>query len=428
MTKKYFVISIVMLFLASSFALANGLNLNGFGARATAMGGAFVGLADDFTAIFWNPAGMALAGKKTFGFTGDLLMPSGTYKFDMMSMTLVDAKTKSNVYPAGLVSYYHPITENLTAGIGVFTPSGIGAEWAGADFVFMSEGNAYKWKSFIGVISISPGLAYKVTDQFFVGATFNINYGFFQMAQHAGTATVPIPIPPYSATVDLGQFEEDSTGWGMGATFGVLFKPSDMFSLGATFRTPSKLNFSGDTKISKLSTLGFTSESKFEREVTSPMWIAGGVAFNPMPALTLTADAQYTDWKKIDVLVAEYTDPIFQAFMQTGGSNEMEMNWESKIQLRMGLEYRFGDLAVRGGYYYDPAPAPDETMNVLIPSFDFNTLTLGIGYASGGFNLDFCLEYLMGSDRDIEFSEANRQPGYYTLKIINPIISISYGW
>lgn len=428
MAKKNFIISIVMIFLLSSFGLANGLNLNGFGARAAAMGGAFVGLADDFTAVFWNPAGMALAGKKTIGFTGDIIFPSGTYSMEMMGMTLVDSKTKSNVYPAGLVSYFHPITESLTAGIGVFSPSGIGSEWPGADFMAISNGTAYKWESFIGVISIAPGLAYKITEQVFVGATLNINYGIFKMSQHAGEATVPIPIPPYSAIVDLGQFEESSTGWGIGATFGVLFKPSEMFSLGATFRMPSKINFSGDTEISKLSTLGFTTKSGFEREVTQPMWIAGGVAFNPTPVLTITADAQYTDWKKIDVLKAEYTDPIFQAFLQAGGSDEMEMHWESKLQLRFGAEYRFGDLAVRGGYYWDPSPAPDKTMNVLIPSFDFNVLTIGLGYARNGFNLDFGLEYLMGADRDIELNASNRQPGYYSFKVVVPQISLSYGW
>ena len=54
---------------------ANGLNLNGFGARAAAMGGAFVGLANDYTAVYWNPAGLALLKQPTFGLTGDILCP-----------------------------------------------------------------------------------------------------------------------------------------------------------------------------------------------------------------------------------------------------------------------------------------------------------------------------------------------------------------
>src|SRR5690348_6057370 len=38
---------------------AGGFERPGMGARAESMGGAFVGLADDWTAIYWNPAGLA---------------------------------------------------------------------------------------------------------------------------------------------------------------------------------------------------------------------------------------------------------------------------------------------------------------------------------------------------------------------------------
>ena len=58
----------IVLVLASGL-FANGLNLNGLGARAASMGGAFVGLADDFTAVFWNPAGLALMKRAHTGFS-----------------------------------------------------------------------------------------------------------------------------------------------------------------------------------------------------------------------------------------------------------------------------------------------------------------------------------------------------------------------
>ena len=39
---------------------------NGFGARALSMGGAYAGVADDYTAIYWNPAGLADLNKSQF--------------------------------------------------------------------------------------------------------------------------------------------------------------------------------------------------------------------------------------------------------------------------------------------------------------------------------------------------------------------------
>ena len=35
-----------------------GYEWGGLGSRAQSMGGAFIGLADDWTAIYWNPAGL----------------------------------------------------------------------------------------------------------------------------------------------------------------------------------------------------------------------------------------------------------------------------------------------------------------------------------------------------------------------------------
>ncbi len=102
--KKISVGLAVILVLASGL-LGNGLNLNGLGARAASMGGAFVGLANDFTAVFWNPAGLALLTNRTFGLTGNLLAPKSKYFLN----SSFDMKTKNEYYPAGLIGYFQPI-------------------------------------------------------------------------------------------------------------------------------------------------------------------------------------------------------------------------------------------------------------------------------------------------------------------------------
>ena len=138
---------VVSLLLLSSLAVANGLNLNNLGSRALAMGGAFVGLADDFSAIFWNPAGIAQFDQQYFGIYGTDLIPSGTYSLDLPAPGLgiipVDAKTQRIHYLAGLAAYYYPINENLVAGIGLYIPAGLGGKWDGADLTALTFGAAY---------------------------------------------------------------------------------------------------------------------------------------------------------------------------------------------------------------------------------------------------------------------------------------------
>ncbi len=55
------------------FKKLNGSDLGiGIGARAIGMGGAFVSIADDASAVFWNPAGLTHLKDNQFFFSGDL--------------------------------------------------------------------------------------------------------------------------------------------------------------------------------------------------------------------------------------------------------------------------------------------------------------------------------------------------------------------
>ena len=78
-TRKSILLVVLLAAMLSSRSFANGLNLNGMGSRAVAMGGAFVALADDFSAAFWNPAGLSNFKTRVLGFYGVDLIPSQTY-------------------------------------------------------------------------------------------------------------------------------------------------------------------------------------------------------------------------------------------------------------------------------------------------------------------------------------------------------------
>jgi long-chain fatty acid transport protein len=418
----------------NSLVLANGLNLNSLGTRALSMGGAFVGLADDFSAIYWNPAGIANFQKRYLGFYGTDVIPSATYfsqaPTEIGLVTLVDAKSMTKHYLSGMLTYYQPINERLVAGVGVYIPSGLGSAWDGEDFTAVTANTAYLWESRIGLVTISPAIGYKVNDQVSIGATFNINYGMFNLKRWAGTMELPDP----TGTFDLGQYEDDQNGWGFGATFGVLVKANDMLSFGATVRTPSKVHFSGTSAISNLTLLGYKEMSDSERDITWPWWIAGGVAFRPMDDLIVTADLQWTQWSALDEIETKFKDSAWSLFKVGSGKNITPLHWKDALQIRFGAEYMlYQNVGLRAGYYYDPAPAPDKTLNILLPSFDFNVLTLGIGYDLGGVVLDFGFEYLMGKEREVDFAKwlldpayESAMPGIYKMKIAVPTLSVSY--
>lgn len=85
--KRVIVGTLALLMVISAIALADGVGAfsafkSGIGARALAMGGAFVAVADDATAMVWNPAGLAqLNDTRIGGMSTDLFGMGITHQF-----------------------------------------------------------------------------------------------------------------------------------------------------------------------------------------------------------------------------------------------------------------------------------------------------------------------------------------------------------
>jgi long-chain fatty acid transport protein len=402
--KGLFVVLCVVFFSFSLFA--NGLNLNSIGSRASSMGTAFIGLSDDFSAVFFNPAGLTQMENANFSLFGTVLLPTATYQLPIAG---IDATTESEMYPSGAISYFKPVSDKLVLGISVYVPSGSGATWNGDDLANLTGGTAFVWESMIAVITAAPAVAYKITDTFSLGATLNINYGMLKTDR---------PVLP------LGQYSENITGVAFGASFGAMFTPSKYFSVGASLRTSSKVKLSGDADMPGAAGLGLSATSEAEREATWPMVAGIGIAVRPTDKLTIVADAVWTQWSKLDSLPITYTDPAWQATFAPG--SEIQLNWDDTWQFKFGIEYQVAtSWFLRAGYYSDPTPGPVETQNILIPQTDFNAVTAGFGYRTKKMALDFAFEYVMGTDREVPLTVTEGMPGTHGLKVLVPNLTFT---
>ncbi len=413
MKKTIAFLTVAFMLIFNFSVLPNGLSLNSIGTKALGMGGAFVGLANDGTALYWNPAGLAGQNSSILVFGTDVI-PFGSYKY---SAAGIDAKTVTNHYISPNLFFNYKM-ENLALSFGVFVPAGLGAEWNGKDVLPLTGGmGPFNWLSKIGVINFSPGIAYQITPQFSVGAALNIYYATFDLKR------------PHNQVLDLNQdgipetlpqYSENSTGTGYGVTIGLKYTVSKKISFGATFRTSTKVTMSGT---GELLDLPAQMKSDFDRNVTWPMWIAGGIAYHPAKYFTLTLDAQYSNWKALDKLTAKYK--------QWATESDFSLNWKDATQIRLGAEYApCGNYAVRFGYYYDPAPAPDETLNFLFPSSTNHVITGGFSYFMDKVTLEGALEYLIGAERDVKAYPdplaPENMPGIHKLDVLAFSIGITY--
>lgn len=393
----------VAFMLATGSLMANGLSLNSVGVKAAGMGGAYVGYANDVTALYWNPAGLAGQESAVNLFVTDIV-PSATYKYDAAGIDtkMLDAH---HIAPNIMLNYN---MGKLSLAFGIYVPAGLGAEWDGNDLIALTSppppnpaSAAFKWMSKIAAVNISPAVAYQVSDQFSVGLAVNIYYAMFDLDRGS----------TYPGQAFASQYNEESTGLGFGATLGLKFDVNEQFSIGATFRSPTTVAMSGDAKWTE-AYLGLAPDlkSSFDRDVVFPMWIAGGIAWHATEELTITADAQYTQWSALDVLTADYKD--------LGSEGEFNLKWIDAVQIRVGGEYFTSEaLALRLGYYYDPAPGPDETYNFLFESMSNNVITGGLSWYSNSITVDFFAEYLMGEERTITVQTADNMPGVHQMDI-----------
>jgi long-chain fatty acid transport protein len=240
----------------------------------------------------------------------------------------------------------------------------------------------------------------------------------------------PNEVPPPAPEGTFSQYTEESTGTGVGVTVGAQYKINEMWTLGATFRSKTTVNMSGTAEFPAFGLLGAPTKSEFDREVAWSMWIAGGVAVRPSECLVISFDVQYSQWSESeDVLVTEYKDPTWKAALEAGDDHLFVLNWEDATQIRLGAEYLASDnLALRLGYTYDPAPAPDETLNILFPSSTNHVITGGLGYKAGDWLIEGAAEYLFGDERVIPLESEFDQPGTHQMDIFAFSIGVGYGF
>ncbi|MBN1894294.1 outer membrane protein transport protein [bacterium] len=280
-------VALTVLACAAAFA-SNGTQIGTVGARSTAMGSAFRGLADDWSAVYFNPAGLTqLDAKWTIGASAGYLMPRGSYQayayptnpFAGLSTAEVDAAARNFLVPA--FSIFYKASEKLTAGLGVYAPNGLGTEWnlMSVPASYGNTGAISKENEFFSdhqVIDIAPTVAYQITDKLSVGLGLKYTIGKMAidqvmlpqtrliMYQNAGGAlqlaqidqllggiaqigaAMQNPVDPSRIMVE-NNLEGD--GSAMGANLGLLFKVSEKLSIGVSGRYSTDLKLKGTYKL-----------------------------------------------------------------------------------------------------------------------------------------------------------------------------------
>ena len=341
--------------------------IQGAGARAVGTGGAFIAVADDATAVSYNPAGLAL-----------LLSPevslTGTYH--SRNMTLKGFSDKNPVTPT--------TWDNTGSSDQSTTPTffSVAVPWKrdGLNTTFqlsyqrlfdfdLADNRGYKARLATGgavqdvsqsiqqegsIDLYSMALGAELTQRLLLGASINVWRGSWAFASTSSSATAGV------ATFDSELYQSNQFR-GFNANIGLIWR-SELLNVGLVYRTPFTANYTFGNNHVTLSAGGAPVQTTGPRQSFDLKWpetFGWGLGFHPVPRLLLTADWSRTPWS---------TDNFVPTGSPYDNMNFFDMKVDSKTpnctDFHTGAELVafLGESVViplRAGFFKEPQPMVD---------------------------------------------------------------------
>lgn len=402
----------VLLLLLSPAALRGHISeTTGLGDRASALGGAFTALANDPTAVYYNPAGLTLLD----GWR--LWYDHAIFNGQAQSNNLTDGEQSR----FGLELFNNRPTPILTGqlgearvALGMLGVGGLASQWPSD----IGE------KRFFGVdtkvlhATITPALAYPVTSNFSIGATLEVSaFTKIENRQLIGDgfvgdfASFVLNTPPGllntrdgkpDGTVLLLNDHDFPTGLKPNNTLtkdfrhfsfitGMLYRPFSFMQVGVNYRERFKPRMVGRAKLAfapeiQSAFLGLLpdDEAPFEADfLTRPRMVNLGVAVRPRSRLLLLLDGQWSGWSDFRNLEIRVGGSGPGAGLGLLGQRQfiIPTRMHDTFAVRVGLEYEvLHDLYLRAGYWLDKHPQSDRfALPATLPN-DIHFLSMGSGW------------------------------------------------
>ncbi|MBI5768441.1 MAG: outer membrane protein transport protein [Verrucomicrobia bacterium] len=398
----------------------NGMNMEGYGPVATALGGASFAFDNGTAAVINNPATLALMIEKArFDFAVGVLAPDIT----ATSPTGQRAKSKATAFFMPAVGYAAR-SGAFTYGLGVFGQGGMGCQYDGATWRGLGFNLENRTEVSVGRV-IAP-LAWKVSDQLSVAATADFVWAgmdlkmamsgaqFFDLAdprsQQFGRASGGIVAGfnqimqqmPAGTSVDYAYFNfangnaftGAAKGYGYAGKIGLLYRPVPELAIGLTYHGETTLSDlkAGDSKVSfQLNVPGMgrmpqTLAGEIRvRDFEWPAMAGIGVAWAPAGAWSFAADLRRVFWSD----VMQGFNMAFTAATATSNGNfsgqtlnaTLFQRWSDQTVIQAGAAYRVNrEFTFRFGGNVASNPIPDKFLNCLFPATIERHLTAGLTY------------------------------------------------
>jgi len=396
----------------------------GSGARALGMGGAFIAVADDATAASWNPGGLTQLETPEVSVVGAYFDRTESNNFG----TNTSANDEQNIanYNINYLSAAYPFTflnRNMIVSASHQYLYDFSREleypnsYSDISTTYNATGDVHH-EGGLSAIGIAYGI--QVTPRFSFGITFN----FWQDGVYDNELKMDVNERGTGSAsgnyyISNIQYIDTYSYKGFNVNMGALWNISNQLTFGLVIKTPftadltHKSNLEIEIDFPTVPELNqyYQSTSEDNVELDIPMSYGIGFAYRFSDNLTASFDIYRTEWDDFTLTNedGDETSPI------TGEPIE-EADIDPTNQIRTGIEYLHITntyvIPVRGGLFYDPAPADGG-------SDAFYGYSFGTGFAKGKIVFDIAYQYRFGKDvaefilEEFEFSQDMREHTIY---------------
>lgn len=343
---------------------ASALYFYEIGTEDTALAGAGqAARAQDASTIVSNPAGMTRLPDHMF--TGSLQALGGNIDYQLNNDRLQSPGNVLNLTPNASSFYSQKITDALYAGIGLYGNYGLGIDygnWAGDRLIK---------KSTMAAMTLSPSLAYRLSDRVSVGASANINYGFLTLTR----------------TVDGDDKKEQDHDWAMSYRLGLLMQLTDQTRAGITWNSKTDYDFSLDGKARFPNLPGVEYNLPLTAQVRAPQQIMVSLVHDISKQWSVMGDLGWQDWSQFGApQVTVAGQPVDRA-------SRMKDTWHTAL----GVQYRpTTQWRLNAGVAFDSTPYRDQSdVAMTLPTGDEWRFGTGAQYQiTPASNIGLAVEYL----------------------------------
>lgn len=383
--------------LLTSTAIAGGFAIRE--QSTSGLGAAFAGNAAgyDLSTIYWNPAGVAIAGPgvTTESHAALIIPESEITSFDAFADSANDIG-KIALVPGSYGAYR--INDKLTIGYGFTAPFGLGSEadrkgWGGQSEFREAELVTYNF---------NPVLGYQVSPTLAVGLGLQVQYSDLRLDQ---------AVAPFQVSADAPSAKLKGDDWAFGFTAGLLWRPMEGTSIGVGYRSRLENTFEGE--FTAPDGMGGTIVAPIEADLDMPEIVTVSLRQALNERTRFLATFEWTNWSVLGT-VPVINQATGTVLMGPGGSVQIEANWDDGYFLSAGLEYDYSDkLTVRAGAAYEWSPIQHaEQRLVYVPDADRIWLSMGATYKySEATSIDLAYTHIFVKDGDISRPP---HPGGYT--------------